>query len=669
MKDFLEQFFKKIGKKGKDNAVDIISIIGAILSGIFMSVPAVFPESGLFTAGISIVAVLANTGLCFVTTRSKLIQLIDLRKHLHIDSSAIEKISIATNAGLLYTTLITLTGYCIFVFSPVTPYVGVPIAIVTAGLSPIGRKFVDHFLRKEIFNTRDRYLVEYFTPAQQEKFREYFVDGQNVVVASRLFVDAFLQMGEEPDQGSAAAEIVAPEDPVFRRGYFHDREFIFAEHPIAGEGARGDCGFTALGVDRDRAIGALLAQARDPVIRQIVAPEIVEAFRAHNLPEALRSEEEVRQLYERYGINSDALIPALTAWSEREEVFVVFVRDYLSEFGRQWLTFMPGNEGGACGILDAIMLGQGIPGICIWATDARGQMREQPSHYYGDIERATHILWTSGNHFNFLVPLTFMEIQERDQLRQEHDRLQGDLHITMEESRAAQAGVIRLRGERNYLRRQLHRSQAESARHQQEVKRLTPFEEGYRESQAALRTEQESHRTEREAHARTRDLAEERGRQIERLERDLGEVRHNLTEKQRELELMEIERDEISRRLATQIEAVSTLEKRLGLLTEELAGARRDAEEKQAEIDMAGVQAEQARRGIEGLRDQLSVREQELAPLQQEVTRLQGELRAIISTRDGNHARDLSRLGVFSAPPPDGGSHERLDRDDGLSNG
>jgi len=241
-----------------------------------------------------------------------------------------------------------------------------------------------------------------------------------------------------------------------RHGSFNEHQYAFREHRITGDN---NCGFTGLGPDRDVAIGALLQQAGNKEIRQIVNLEIMAALHEHTLSasmgalkdegiklwitydnaeqqfshkagsikerilkldasaqtinqldpfqllewlhqhpeEYIREYEELSQLYLAMNLAHQNSVK----WVERDDVFIAFLESYLSKYGRLWLTFIPNNNGKAVGIIDAIVKIKNIPGICIWARREEGE-ELFVVHHYGNIDQATHLIH-DGVHFNLLL--------------------------------------------------------------------------------------------------------------------------------------------------------------------------------------------------------------------------------------------------------------------------
>lgn len=231
--------------------------------------------------------------------------------------------------------------------------------------------------------------------------------------------------GTAPQRPDSGKSVLPPKEPryprrppqppvtVLQQGLFNGHQYNFTEYQVSPDG---NCGFTALGPDRDAAVKALLENANDLEIRKIVSFEIRAAAMEANvrLPQVFKTTEAIslcaayRNTVDKLNAKRGTAGKAATAeknfneWCMRKEVFEGFVSSYKSEHGRQWLTFIPGNEGRAIGIFDAIVKIRKIPGVCVWQQGKTTDGKLSVIHHYGDISHATHILFT-GNHFNFLV--------------------------------------------------------------------------------------------------------------------------------------------------------------------------------------------------------------------------------------------------------------------------
>ena len=79
---------------------------------------------------------------------------------------------------------------------------------------------------------------------------------------------------------------------------FEGRDITFQEELV--DGRFGNCGFNAIGVSRERAVGQLIGATSNGEIRSLVGKEIKEGFIADDLPAVMRGDATYRRLKEGY---------------------------------------------------------------------------------------------------------------------------------------------------------------------------------------------------------------------------------------------------------------------------------------------------------------------------------------------------------------------------------
>jgi len=178
---------------------------------------------------------------------------------------------------------------------------------------------------------------------------------------------------------------------------------IFIEHPIKADG---DCGFHGLGLRREEAGEKLIDAIRDPesTIKELLLPDLLEAFRGGDWPLSLREGDQYKQLRAIYPMGEGSLENEdLRNYLSHPQIQEAFVRDYISKGG--WLSYVPEQTG----MLDALAQLTNLK-VHVW-TQAEENRRQLILVHRANLasSQSVHLI-----HRDSLTHFNLLEVKERE---------------------------------------------------------------------------------------------------------------------------------------------------------------------------------------------------------------------------------------------------------------